>query len=251
LSAVGVSSPYQPGGALPHGPTLSMQSSYSLVTSPGSSILGGSSPPGLFPTAGPSGLAGTGGPVLRAEAAAVTAAGSRAGTAGATTAATGEGNGSAMGEAGVRRGNGSPPRSLRIGGGAAAGSSAGGAAAAAVSPRGVSSNLSGGGAAAGVGSAAAAAGRSSTNPSPPPETLPLGVEAVHAATEAAVQQVSALRLHGLLGPGTSPTGNGLQAMLVSHGPLAAAAAAAAGSGGLKAGQGVSMAAGLCSTVLAS
>jgi hypothetical protein len=242
---VGVSSPYQPGGALPHGPTLSMQSSYSLVTSPGSSILGGSSPPGLFPTAGPGGLAGRGGPwlgpVLRAEAPAMTAAG-------ATAAAAGESGG----EAAVRLNNGSPPRSPRTGRGNAAGSSAGGAAAAApaVSPRGVSSNLSGGGAAAGVGSAAAAAGRSANGPSPPPETLPLGVEAVHAATEAAVQQVSALRLHGLLGPGTSPTGNGLQAMLVSHGPLAAAAAAA-GSGGLKAGQGVSNAAGFRGMVLAS
>jgi hypothetical protein len=81
--------------------------------------------------------------------------------------------------------------------------------------------------------AAAAASGSSGGAEP----LPLGVEAVHAATEAAVQQVSAMRLHGLVPAGSG--NGGLHAMLASHGPLAAAAAAAAGGGGLKPGQGVS------------
>jgi hypothetical protein len=59
----------------------------------------------------------------------------------------------------------------------------------------------------------------------------------------------AARLHGLL-PASSAGSGSLTGMLVSHGPLAAAAAAARNNGGLRSGQGVS-GGGLAAAVLGS
>jgi hypothetical protein len=192
---VSVGSPYQPGGALPHGPALSMQSSYSFANSPGSSILGGGSPPGVVPAVvGPGGLAVPGtNPWLGALPSAVTSTGSTA----AAAAAAAEGPVSAAergrhtaaipeepSAAGVQGDQGSaaaaaagyssPPHSSVSGRGAAAAGSSSGAGGAPMLPV----------AAAAMAAAAAAAAAGGSI-----DSLPLGVEAVHAATEAAVQQV--------------------------------------------------------------